>query len=136
MPSLKTYRVFISHAWKYSDDYYRIVEMLDNASNFEWRNYSVPEHDPRDANNKTKLREALRNQIRPVHIVVILAGMYTNYSDWIEFEMDFSDEIAKPMIGVRPWGQQRVPTEVQNRVKTMVGWNTRSITDAIRKHSL
>ena len=81
-------------------------------------------------------KEALKKQIRPVNIVIILAGMYTNYSDWIEFEMDFSDLISKPMIGVRPWGAQRIPKEVQDRVKEMVGWNTSSIVSAIRRHSL
>lgn len=134
MPALRTYRVFISHAWKYSDDYYRIVRLLNDAPNFSWQNYSVPEHDPLD--DEEELKEGLRKQIRPVHIVVILAGMYANHSDWIEFEMDFADLIDKPMIGVRPWGQQRVPKEVQDRVREMVGWNTTSIVSAIRKWSL
>lgn len=133
MPALHTYRVFISHAWKYSDDYNRIVQLLNNASNFSWQNYSVPEHDPLDGTED--LKEGLRKQIRPVQIVVILAGMYVNYSDWIEFEMDFADQIGKPMIGIRPLGQQKVPTEVQNRVKEMVGWNTTSIVNAIRNWS-
>jgi hypothetical protein len=34
MPSLRTYDLFISHAWSYGEDYYRIVEMLDAAPNF------------------------------------------------------------------------------------------------------
>ncbi len=42
----KTYNIFISHAWRYSEDYYRLVEMLNNAPYFKWRNYSVPQHDP------------------------------------------------------------------------------------------
>lgn len=134
MPALRTYRVFISHAWTYSDDYYQIVRLLDNAPNFSWSNYSVPEHDPLDTEDD--LKEALKRQIRPVQIVIILAGMYVNHSEWIEFEMDFADQIGKPMIGVRPWGQKRVPREVQDRVKEMVGWNTSSIVDAIRKWSM
>lgn len=132
MPPLKTYDVFISHAWRYSDDYYRIVDFLNKATNFRWRNYSVPKHNPKDGN----LEDALKKQIRPVNVVIILAGMYTNHSDWIEFEMDFSDLIGKPMIGVKPWGAQRVPREVQDRVKEMVGWNTSSIVSAIRRHAL
>ena len=132
MPSLKTYDLFISHAWSYSDDYYRIVDLLAKAPYFKWRNYSVPQHNPKDGN----LEEALKKQIRPVNVVIILAGMYTNYSDWIEFEMNFADHIGKPMIGVRPWRAQRVPREVQDRVKEMVGWYTSSIVDAIRRHAL
>ena len=134
MPELKNYRVFISHAWSYSDDYYRIVDMLNKAPNFKWSNYSVPEHDPLDT--QKDLEESLRNQIRPVQIVLILSGMYVNHSDWINFEMDFADSLSKPMIGVRPWGQQRVPTAVQDRVIEMVGWNTSSIVRAIREHAL
>ena len=134
MPPLKTYHVFISHAWKYSDDYYNFVRLLNAAKNFNWKNYSVPEHDP--IADYEDLKEELHNQIKPVHIVVILSGMYTNYSDWINFEMDYADEKSKPMIGVIPWGAKRTPTDVQNRVKEMVGWNTDSFVSAIRKHAL
>ena len=134
MPPLKTYHVFISHAWGYSDDYYRFVELLDAAKNFKWKNYSVPEHDP--IADDEDLKKELQNQINPVHIVVIFAGMYTNYSDWINFEMDYADEKSKPMIGVIPWGAQRTPNDVRNRVKEMVRWNTDSFVSAIRTHAL
>ena len=61
MPALKTYRLFFSHASQSRDDYYRLVELLSVANNFKWHNYSVPQHDPKDANNKRALRVALRN---------------------------------------------------------------------------
>ena len=134
MPPLKNYRVFISHAWSYSDDYNRMVNLLNSAPNFKWSNYSVPEHDPLD--DDEDLREGLRKQIRPVQIVLILSGMYVNHSRWIKFEMDYSDALSKPMIGIRPWGQQRVPKDVQDRVIEMVGWNTSSVVAAIREHAL
>ena len=136
MPELKTYDVFISHAWTYNSDYYRLVEMLDKAPNFKWRNYSVPEHDPLKPKSKKDLKEALKRQIRPANIIIILAGMYATHSDWIEFEIDYAEELKKPMIGVKPRGQQRIPKVVQDAVKEMVGWNTSSIVRAIRKWSL
>ena len=136
MPELKTYDVFISHAWTYNSDYYRLVEMLDKAPNFKWRNYSVPEHDPLKPKSKKDLKEALKRQMRPANIIIILAGMYATHSDWIEFEIDYAEELNKPMIGVKPWGQQRIPKVVQDAVKEMVGWNTSSIVRAIRKWSL
>ena len=135
MPALHTYRIFISHAWRYNDDYYRLVNLLDNAPNFTYANYSVPNHDPLDANNATRLREALRRQIRPVEVVVIIAGMYVNHSDWIQFEMDYAAELGKPMIGVRPWGGERTPQAVANAVDELVGWNTTSIVEAIRRYA-
>lgn len=135
MPELHRYRLFISHAWKYDDDYKRIVKMLDEAPNFIYSNYSVPQHDPIDANNKEKLKEKLRDQIRPVEVVLILAGMYVSYSDWIQFEIDFAKSLTKPIIGIKPWGSERIPQAVQDAAKEIVGWNTSSIVDAIRRNA-
>ena len=90
MPQLHRYRIFISHAWRYNLDYYRLINRLDKAPNFLYANYSVPEHDPVDANNNNKLKEELRQQIRLVEVVIILGGMYVAYSDWIQFEIDFA----------------------------------------------
>ena len=42
---MKTYNIFISHAWDYNSDYYRLVEKLKNEPYFYFKNYSVPEHD-------------------------------------------------------------------------------------------
>ena len=136
MPQLKTYDVFISHAWNYHEDYFRVVRFLNDALYFTWRNYSVPEHDPVDGNSTRMLKEALKRQMRPANIVLILAGMYATHSGWIDFEIEFSLQINKPMIGIRPWGQQRVPKIVSDNVDVMVGWQTDSIISAIRKHSL
>ena len=136
MPPLKTYDVFISHAWNYHEDYRRMVTFLNDALNFKWRNYSVPQHDPLDANSNRRLKEALKRQMRPVNVVLILSGMYAAHSEWIDFEIEFSTEINKPMVGIRPWGQQRVPKIVSDNVDTMVGWQTSSIVSAIRENSL
>ena len=46
MPTLKRYGLFISHAWGYNDDYYKLVNLLDNHNLFNWYNFSVPEHEP------------------------------------------------------------------------------------------
>ena len=136
MPSLKTYRLFISHAWTYNAEYYRLLRMLESAPNFRFRNYSVPEHDPLKTKTDAQLRTALRNQIKPVHCVLILAGMYVNHRKWIQEEIDIAKGYKKPIVGIRPRGQQRTPKEVQDAAVVMVGWNTNSIVRAIRDHSL
>ncbi|MYB77114.1 MAG: nuclease [Chloroflexi bacterium] len=136
MPPLKTYDLFISHAWRYDDDYYRIVNFLEAANNFRYRNYSVPQHDPLDANDTARLALALQRQISPVNIVLVLSGMYVNYREWIQYEIGVAENYGKPIVGIKPWGSQRIPTAVQSAAVTMVGWNTSSIVDAIRKYSL
>ena len=139
MNNIATYNLFISHAWKYSEDYYKIIEWLDeekdNNNNFNYKNYSVPEHDPIiDPNTsigKNKLKELLKGQIKPVSKVIIVSGMYVAYSDWIDFEIDTAVDLGKYIIGIKPWGQEKVPTKVQNNSDIMVGWNKKSLIDAI-----
>ena len=136
MPPLKTYHLFISHAWTYNAEYYRLLGMLRSAPNFTFKNYSVPEHDPLNTKTDAQLRAALHRQIKPVHCVLILAGMYVNYRKWIQEEIDIAQRYKKPIVGIRPRGQQRTPIEVQKAARVMVGWNTNSIVQAIRDHSL
>lgn len=135
---MNTYNIFISHAWKYTEHYNKIVQWLNEAQNdglFNWKNYSVPEHDPLiDPNTtvgKNKLKEALKGQISPASKVIVLAGMYVAYSDWIDFEIDTAVVYNKYIIGVEPWGQERVPNKVSNNADQMVGWNKNSVINAI-----
>ena len=41
MQKLRTYQVFVSHAWDYSEDYYRVVNFLRTAPNFRWHNRRI-----------------------------------------------------------------------------------------------
>jgi hypothetical protein len=117
-----------------------MIDLLSKAPYFKWRNYSCPEHDPAiDPNTeagRNKLIQALRNQIRPVNCVIVLSGLYVAYSYWIQKEIDIAVSYDKPLIGVKPWGSQRMPKAVQEVADEIVGWNTASITDATREHAL
>lgn len=140
MPNLKTYNLFLSHAWKYNSDYYNLEKLLHNASYFKWRNYSVPEHNPL-INPSTwigryKLTNMLDNQIRPVNCFLLLGAMYSLYSEWIESEIKIAKRYRKPIIGIYPYGQQRMPIAIQSLADEIVGWNTSSIVEAIRDYSL
>ena len=136
MPALKTYDLFISHAWTHHAEYDRLVKRLRATPNFKPRDYSVPKQDPLDANNDARLTAALKRQIRPVNCVLILAGMYVNHRKWIKKEIAIAQTFDKPIVGIRPWGQQRTPTAVQEAADIMVGWNTDSIVKAIRDYSI
>lgn len=136
MPALKTYVGFISHAWQYHDDYVRLEGMLKNARNFSFRNSSVPKTDaiPTPITD-AKLTAAIDEQIRITNIVIILSGMYAAHSDWISKEIAIAAKYQKPIIGVIPWGQQKIPTVVQTASKEIIRWNTDSIVSAIRQHA-
>lgn len=136
MSGLKTYRVFISHAWTYNEDYYRLEGTLDKAPYLNWQNYSVPEHDTLAPALDTELEKALRRQISPTNIVIILSGMYAAYHKWIQKKIDIAIEMSKPIIGIKPWGQERIPQTVQDVGNEIVGWNTSSIVSTFRRHAL
>lgn len=135
---MSTYNIFISHAWKYSEHYNKIVQWLNEAQiegKLIWKNYSVPVHDPLvDPNTpvgKTTLKAELKEQISPASKVIILAGMYAAYSDWIDYEIDTAVSYNKYIIGVKPWGQERIPSKISNNADVMVGWNKDSVINAI-----
>lgn len=136
MPALRPYKVFISHAWRYSESYHRVVTFLDAARNFDYVNLSVPSHRGIDADDTDELKKLLRDQMRPANVFLIISGMYVAHSDWIDFEIEFSRRIGRPIIGILPWGSERVPVAVQSAAVEMVGWSTRSIVDAIRRNAL
>jgi hypothetical protein len=140
VPGLKTYDLFISHAWKYSSGYNRIVGMLKEAPYFYWRNYSCPREDPavdpEARYSKATLLSELDAQIRPVNCVLVLAGMYAAHSEWIQAEINIARKYNKPIVGVRPWASQVVPITVSGFASAMVGWNTPTIVQAIRDYSL
>jgi hypothetical protein len=133
MPALRTYKLFISHSWDYSEDYWRIVQFLNEASNFNWKNLSVPEHDPVP---NERLEYELRNQMRPADAFLIIAGMYAAHREWIEFELEFARRIGRPILGIKKWGGERIPQAIQAAATDIVGWNSGSIVQAIRTYAL
>ena len=135
MPSLFDYGIFISHAWKYHEDYERIVTFLKEASNFKFSNCSVPQSRKFDNMSQKELMEELREQIRPASCVLALGGVYMSHSDWIQFELDFAVSLNKPIIGIKPWGNTNVSKAVSDVACEVVGWNTDSIISAIRENS-
>lgn len=128
-------RLFISHSWGYSERYTSMVRLLNERPFFEWVNYSVPETKAFGPMANSKMKEELRQQIRPVNCVIIIGGMWTNYSDWIQFEMEFASSIGKPILGVRPRGARIMPTAVIAKADKVVNWNTESIIAGIREIS-
>ena len=130
-----TYNLFISHSWNYSDQYDRIVELLRQRPNFEFRDYSVPPDDPiHNAANDAQLRVAIRNQMIPCHAIIILAGVYATYSKWINAEIDLARDgfqNPKPIIAVRPYENTNISATVREAADRIVSWNTVSIVNAI-----
>jgi hypothetical protein len=130
----KTYYLFISHAWDYSEHYDKIKEWL-NEDSISWKDYSVPVTNQIDTDTKKELKEKLTSKISLSSAIIVMSGMYAAYSDWMDYEIDEAIRLGKVIIGVKPWGQERVPTKIQDNATVMVGWNKKSVIDAIKEYA-
>jgi len=98
---LRVYKLFLSHAWDYDDDYNRLARLLNTADGFHWRNLSVPSNDRiHNLSTGEQIRVALAFYIRKADCALICAGMYCTHREWIQAEIDIAQELGKPIIGI------------------------------------
>lgn len=133
----KTYHLFISHSWTYSDEYINLINLLDKDSSFSYKNYSVPKNDPIHTNGTdSQLYEAIKEQISHASVVLILAGVYSSYSKWINKEISIAKKefvYPKGIIAIEPFASERTSKVVKDAADEIVKWNSKSIIDAIRR---
>lgn len=133
----KTYNLFISHSWTYSDAYEKLIGLLDKDSNFSYKNYSVPKDDPIHTKGTDKeLYQAIKNQMSSCSVVLILAGVYASYSKWINKEIKIAQEefsTPKKIIAIEPWGSEKTSTVVKDAADKIVKWNSSSVISAIKE---
>lgn len=133
---MRQYNIFISHSWAYTDAYEKLTKMLDADSRFNYKDYSVPKDDPiHNAPNSTALSQAIQNQMRFCDVIIILAGVYSTYSNWINKEISIAQGFTnpKPILAIEPWASERTSSVVKDNADKIVKWNTSSIVDGIRE---
>lgn len=127
-------RVFVAHVWEKDDDYLRIFEYLESASNFYYRNTSTPEVRP--SGDKEALRESLRNQITEAEVVLVPAALYRRAMDWVEFQTHCAKAFDKPVIVLEPFGgKDTIAPAVQEMADDVVPWDQRQLVDAIKREA-
>lgn len=128
------YNIFISHSWTYNNQYIGLLNLLDSVSNFTYRDYSIPKDDPiHNAKYDFQLKAAIRNKMQHASCVLILAGVYSTYSKWINIEIELAQEMGKKIIAIEPWGAERTSTTVKNNSTKIVKWQASSIVNAIKE---
>ena len=69
------YKVFICHAYGHRDIYFQLVQKLNNAKRFDWRNMSV-QYDMRfgtadDEIDNDELRDEISEKIRECEVFLV-----------------------------------------------------------------
>ncbi|SFR53443.1 TIR domain-containing protein [Litoreibacter janthinus] len=130
--------VFISHSWKYSEHYQKLSEWLfiekwnvDGAP-LVFNDTSVPKENPiHNAPNTQALRDAIYSRINNSNVVVIPTGLYANYSNWIQKEIDGARCYSRPILAVNPWAQKKASSVVSNAAAEQVGWTKQSVANGV-----
>lgn len=124
--------IFISHSWRYQEEYKTIYQWLKEELSFY--DYSIPMHDNCGENLPNyRLKECIENQIRYSSIVIIIGRIAASYSEWINFEIDTAYEMDKCIILIKPWGHERLPDNAKEKSNYLVNWNKNSLIKTIKK---
>lgn len=129
----RVYDLFITHAWRYHDDWTRVAEMFDKAFGDSWRNFSVPWYDPAlDANTdvgKQLVHRWLEQQIIPATGVIFLSSVYANKSaqKWVLLEVELARKHQKRIIGLPTFGSSEMPAEAAALVDAQCRWDAGQI---------
>ncbi|MDX1406287.1 MAG: hypothetical protein R3192_17240 [Woeseiaceae bacterium] len=128
-------RVFVTHNFKETPDYLRVFEFLESTERFFYLNTSKPENIP-DSGGLEAIKDELIAQIKECEAVIVLASMYMEQEDLVNYQMDVADANEKPMIAIRPFGGiLETPPALIERVNEHIEWNNREMVDALRRQA-
>ena len=119
----KIYKLFIIHL-NDDDEYIRFLNKLDASYDFEWKNCAV--------NNET-IQMKFVEQMKLANVIIILSGLYIKNRKLLQKEIDVAIELEKPIVVVRPYGMENVPSNLEKIATEVVGWNTPCIVDSIKE---
>lgn len=128
---VKTHTVFVSHSWDYDKQLKSMKSLIEKKGTITIDYSEVTVDKPINSEDVTYIRRVLKNKIINSDVFLVMAGMYTSYSDWMQWEIDTAKENRVPIIAVKPRGAERIPVIIQNNVDVIVGWNSNSIVNNI-----
>ena len=129
----KPYDIFITHAWRYHDDWTRLCDLFDQNPAVSWRNFSVPWFDPvmdpNTENGARMVRRWLESQIVPVSVVIFLGSVYAVKSarKWVDIEVEMARRHGKPIVGLPAFGETEFPAEVLPIVAATASWDLNTL---------
>lgn len=118
----KTYKIFISNLDEDDEEHDILLDKLSASPDFKWKDYAI--------SDKSYPQE-LQEQIEPVDVVIILSGLYSKDEKRIQSQIDVALKLGKPIVLLRPYGMELVPSDLEKVATEVIGWNTFCIIDSI-----
>ncbi len=137
MIKTRTVDIFITHAWRFHQDWKCLVDLLNAHDARGWRNFSLPWYDPaldpRTETGGQVVRWNLESQIIPVHAVILLASVMREPGTrkWLDHELAMARLHKKPVLALPPFGEEDVTDEVRERADRIICWDAALICEAV-----
>lgn len=131
-----THDIFISHSWRYDQEWTDMVALLDEAFGLNWRNWSLPWHDPGlnrfSPSGHALLEETLEGQLSQCSAALILADVCRaeRGPQWLRIQIDLAKKHGCPLLGVGAQKDGTFPAEFRGDMDAVVPWSK----DAIVPH--
>jgi hypothetical protein len=134
----KRRHIFISHHHADDAEVDKLTSLL-SRSGHDIRNSSIrakPANQSRLEQGLVKdetIRRLLRMKISWAGTVVVLIGKETHSRPWVNWEIEQANKQGKRIVGVYVQGGTEAdkPAALEDYASAIVGWNTKSIMDAI-----
>jgi len=128
-------RVFVTHTFEESDDYFRVFEFLESVDKFYYLNVSKPENAPTEGGPEAVKNELIK-EIKACEAVVIVSDAYARNAELVNYMMDVAEANNKNMIAIKPFGGlSETPDQIVTRVAEHIEWNDRELVDAIKRQA-
>ena len=130
-----SYKIFVSHSWSKDEELTNLTNLLNNRNYISFEYTEFTKHSPVESIDADYVKLRIRQRLLISDVVLAIAHVSASYSGFIEYELKKAKEYGIKIIGVRPYGQERISSVVQEYADEVVYWNTESIVLAIRKLS-
>jgi len=129
-------RVFATHSFEESDDYLRVFEFLESVDRFYYLNVSKPENLPTIGGGQA-IKEELIKQIKSAEAMFVIASVYKQNRELVNFMMKVAEANKISMIVIKPFGGvQETPPELVERCAESIEWNDRELADSLKRQAL
>lgn len=127
--------LFASHSWAYGHHRDGLHSLLSPTwrKGIEFHDFSASEEHPLHyGDDHDRLVRMLARRIQKCDAVLLLAGMYSSYSYWIDVEASLARHFNKPILAIAPHGQQRLSAVATDASPyEPIRWRGESVRNAI-----
>lgn len=118
----RIYNLLISNGIDSNKEYPKFIEKLYSKNDFLWKE-SV-------SGSYTNISESF---FKKIDVIIILSGLYDDNKIDINSIVETAIKFKKPIVLVRPYGEEEVPENLEKIATSIVGWNANCIVDSIKE---